>query len=367
MVKDFGYILFAFFFHIFRIFPVSKNKVFMVATHDAGKEGNIGVLSMAIKKYYPEKKKYLLKAEDSPKNFFKFFILNAYRMATSGYIIMDNMFLPMAYLHFSKEVEIVQLWHGTGTIKKFGQDVNKGHLRKLEKKINNKTSFFTVNSYPNALDYESAFGVPFEKLKITGLPRSDLFLSKTYIRKARERFFAKYPELEGKKLVLYAPTFRDKELKNPRFSLDLYELNKNLKDDEVFMLRLHPFVAGNICDDFSKFDKIVDMSSFRSVSTLLMVSDILITDYSSIIYEYVLTMKPIIFYPYDLEHFRKSDRGFYRNYEEFVPGTIIKNEKEICDAIRSAKADKNKDFIEKEFAYTDKCSTKRVLDLLFKA
>lgn len=174
----------------------------------------------------------------------------------------------------------------------------------------------------------------------------------------------KYPSLKGKKLVLYAPTFRDKEADEPKVYLDIDKMARELSDEYVIGLRLHPFVASRfvLSDDFQ--GKVVNFSSYDNLNTLLMATDILITDYSSIIFEYCVLGRPILFFAYDLEEFSDYGRGFYRDYKEYVPGPVLETTEELIEVIKKEdyKLHKLQSFFEESYLYTDGESSKRVAE-----
>ncbi|MGL6298449.1 MAG: CDP-glycerol glycerophosphotransferase family protein, partial [Methanobacteriaceae archaeon] len=144
-MKKLGYLIFAFFFYIFYLLPVNKDKVFLIMTHDESEEGNVG----ASYKYFKEHNKNLIFKTLTRDDYdfsqgnrigkiFSFFIKVPYDMATSRNILMDNVFLAFSYLKFKKDVNVVQLWHGSGTIKKFGLDTEDGLVKELATKANKK-------------------------------------------------------------------------------------------------------------------------------------------------------------------------------------------------------------------------------------
>ena len=212
MVKKLGYYLFAAFFALFRIFPLRENKIFLVATHDDSPEGNIGLVREAFRQRRPELRFHTLTKRDGIRRPFSFFIVRAYHMATAGTIIMDNIFMPMAYTPLSKRAKVVQLWHGTGTIKKFALDSDTGEVARLAERANRRITHLIVNSEQTKKQYAGAFGVPEERVYILGLPRTDLILDDERIEAKRQEFFRQYPELAQRRCVLYAPTFRDDEV-----------------------------------------------------------------------------------------------------------------------------------------------------------
>lgn len=369
MIKKLGYYLFAGFFFLFRLIPVQKNKVFMIATHDAGEEGNIGIVAAAIRKRIPSMKIIFLTAKDGIHRPFSFFLGKSYHMATAGTIFLDNEFMPMAFTPISKKVKVVQLWHGTGTIKKFGQDSDKGEVARLAHRANERLTHLIVNSEMTKKQYASAFNMPDERIHILGLPRTDLILDEEKMAKLQEKFYAKYPHLRGKRCTLYAPTFRDDETDCPRIALDLERFAGQMEEDEVLLLRLHPHVAAQFPKDAlaSCATQIYNMSDYEGTTSLLAISECLITDYSSIVFEYCLLGRCMIFYAYDLQQFEQQGRSFYENYEQFVPGPIAKNQTELENLWRHRGQTKEEidTFRKQMFAYLDKNATNRLLKLIF--
>ncbi len=374
-MKEIGYLMFAFLYRIYKFFPVKKNSAFLIMTHDGGREGNVGVTAVYMKRMY-HTKLWTLRRNDTAfggagglKRAFCFFFVKPWEMARSEYIFMDNAFLPMAYLKVRKETTVVQLWHGTGTVKKFGQHVNTGKLYEQEKRANKNLDYVIVSSDATKELYAECFSVDVSQVKVLGLPRTDLLFSKKGVAKRRKRFLEQYPELENKKLILYAPTFRDKEASNPTVHLDIEKMAAKLPEEYCLGLRLHPFVAQNfrLGEDYSR--KVYDFSAYDNINTLLVSTDVLITDYSSIIFEYCVLGKPMIFYAYDLDEFSDHGRGFYRDYKEYVPGPVVETTEEILRVIREKdwKNEKRKEFFEDSYAYMDGKSTKRVVDFVREA
>lgn len=367
MIKKTGYLLFAFFYYISRLFPRDAKKVFLVATHDDSPEGNVGIVAEALQKEHSDLKLVWFTRKDKITDPVNFFIRKAYHLATASYVFLDNEFLPMAYVKFRPQVKVVQLWHGTGTIKKFGQDVNTGSLKKLEYRANQRITHLIVNSEAVKPEYASAFGVSEDRIYVIGLPRTDLLMDEKFMEERRKTFLTEHKELEGKRCVLYAPTFRDDEVEHPRIHLDLQKLSEELPEDMVFLLRLHPHVAEKLHGRFEKdrWNNIINVSDVGGVTTLLAVSDVLVTDYSSIVFEYCLRHKPMLFYAYDLEQFETDGRSFYRDYREFVPGKIVSNQKQLTECVKKGDFEGNSHFVEEMFDKIDGNSTTRLLELIF--
>lgn len=366
-MKDIGYLLFALLYYFFRLFPIKEKQVFCIMTHDGSKDSSVGVVVSFLKK---EDKGYefrYLRRRDT-KLGFSFFVKKSYDLARSAYILQDNIFLPMAYIRFSKKVKVVQLWHGTGTIKKFGQSVNEGRLRKLEAGANSTITHLIVNSKDTKELYQEAFGISSEKIYLLGLPRTDLLFSLQKKEQYREEFYQEYPGFKGKKIILYAPTFRDKEVKEPKIEMDITKFLSGLPEEYILILKLHPFVASGFRWEEDKFcGRVWNLSEYNNLTRLLVVSDILITDYSSIIFEYCVLEKPMVFFAYDLEDFSENGRGFYYNYQEYVPGPVCTTTEEMVEIIKNKKysLEKVNYFKNKSYEYLDGKANRRLYDTIF--
>ncbi|MDR0913152.1 MAG: CDP-glycerol glycerophosphotransferase family protein [Methanobrevibacter sp.] len=382
-MKYFAYILFNFFYHIYYyvlyLYPV-KNQILAICTHDKSSDGNIEATisffesnnnkvdnkvdnkinnrinnkinnKLNVKRILKDDYQFNLHFNhNNPfivlKKILKFFIFAPYSIARSKIILMDNIFLPFAYTKFKNNQQIVQLWHSSGTIKKFALDSETGKIKELAQKSSSKTTHLIVESEEMIPYFKSAFGVSNDKIYDIGTPRTDFFHDDIYLKNKKKDFnhyltenFALNNDLKSKKFILYAPTFRDNDFLDKtgfkQVNNDIFDLLEYLSENWIILLRLHPYISKNfnisnlnINDKFK--NRIIDVSNYDGLNALLIASDLLITDYSSIIFEYSLLNKPIIFYPYDLKEFEEYSRGFYFNYKTFVPGEIFFNIKEIA-------------------------------------
>ncbi|MBQ7654093.1 MAG: CDP-glycerol glycerophosphotransferase family protein, partial [Clostridia bacterium] len=135
-----------------------------------------------------------------------FFFKNAYKTATSRFVFLNDNFMPFSSVNFSKKTTVVQLWHGQGAFKKFGLDSSLSESeRVLAKKCSEKYDCIVVSSKNVSEIYASAFGVSEEKIIPCGVPDSDYFFDEKNRNKFRREYFID----DGKKIVLYAPTFRE--------------------------------------------------------------------------------------------------------------------------------------------------------------
>ena len=378
--KEIGYQIFTFVYRICDLFPRKKSRVFLVMTHDAGEEGNVGVVKNYLDESDVDWQFCSLIRSDTDfsgkgkwKKLFRFFIQKPYELATSSHVFQDNIFLPMAFLTFPEEVKVVQLWHGTGTIKKFGKDANVGRLKELEERANKTITHLIVNAEHWKTLYSHIFSVEEAKTYVTGMPRTDILFQEEQQEEKLARFYETYKELIGKKLLIYAPTFRDQELGEQQLHLNLEKLLRAFPEEVVIGLRLHPFVANQFHYHGENKDRVKDFSHYEQLNTLLFASKGLITDYSSIVFEYVALEKPMYFYAYDLEQFSDQGRGFYEEYESYVPGPVSKTTEQLIaqiieerdnEMIKGMWAKKRRTFQENNYAFEDGSSTWRLMKLL---
>ena len=380
--KNIGYRLFGLCFTVFRIFRVRPRKVFLIATHDDGPEGNIAVTMRVMKKMDPRLTFVTLTKKDRGSNPFSFFFVKAFHMATAGIILLDNVFMPMAYTPISAKTTVIQLWHGTGTIKKFGLDSDGEEVAALARRGNKRLSWLVVNGERTRRQYATAFGLPPEKIRMTGLPRTDLLLNADYINKKKNAFFSSIRgRIENPKehrFVLYAPTFRDQEADRPKLMLDPETVLRGLPEDVILLLRFHPHVAEHFAADKALAEipedlrsRVINVSDYPGVTTLLAAADVLVTDYSSIVFEYALLKRPMVFFAYDLEEFERTGRDFYEPYESFVPGPVTKDSKELILALNKS-LDEGADeemigtFLRENYRRMDGHAAKRVALLAFR-
>ena len=148
--------------------------------------------------------------------------------------------------------------------------------------------------------------------------------------------------------------------------LDISKMKNLLGEEYVVAMKLHQFISNSPKWEDKYSDFIIDLSNEKEITDLFFIADILITDYSSVVFEYSLLNKPMLFFAYDLEQYI-ADRDFYYPYESFVPGPIVKNTDELINVIRSNSfdMDKVKEFREKFFDHFEGKSTQRVIDMLF--
>lgn len=289
-------------------------------------------------------------------------------LASSRFIFLNDNFFPLAFMKFKSENTVVQLWHAPGASKKFGGSVDFESREALSKMAEN-TDYLIVTSKNIKGYYSEAFQMPENKIEALGLPRFDYYFENHDLDKLKSDFFKKYNIPEDKKIILYAPTFREDEKYNNVFDfIDLEAFNNELGDEYVLALRLHPKIRNFYSGDISSDARYIDCSGYENEQELLLISDMLITDYSSIMIEFAALNKPVFFFAYDLDNYLANERGFYYDYKKTVPGPIAYDSNQLIDAIRSNDFDDGRisEFVRMQFDAIDGESSKRVVDFLLK-
>jgi len=304
---------------------------------------------------------------------FKDFIEDA---ATAKYLIYNEGSDIHACIRKRKGQHILNTWHAAGAFKKFGlstADKIFGDSYEEAKRFPSHGDYdiVTVSSpeivwaYVEAMDKSKK---P-ECIKPLGLSRTDVFYREETIKKAYEHLYSIMPQAKGKKVISYAPTFRGKssEAVTPDM-LDIGKFYEELRDEYVLILKYHPIVHNRpqVPSQYSEFA--VDYTDFLTIEELICVTDVMIADYSSTIFEYALFEKPMVFFSYDLYNYFDW-RGFYYNYDELTPGPVCFTNKEVIDYIKhiDERFDKKAvhDFRERFMSSCDGHATERIMDAFF--
>lgn len=287
-------------------------------------------------------------------------------------IFIDEACLLLSSCDLRKETKLINVWHGCGAFKKFGwstADLIFGASREEQLKYppHRNYAFVTVSAPEVVKHFAEAMRLENEINKILpiGVSRTDVFFDKDFIKKAYEKVYDTVPQAKDKKILLYAPTFRGR-VANAKTSnaLNIELLYYHLKDEYVILIKHHPLVKKRpaIKEEFKDFA--IDVTDLLTIEDLICTSDICIADYSSLVFEYSLFERPMIFFAYDMDNFLDW-RGFYYKYEDFVPGPIVKNNIELLEAIKDIdNFDKQKviDFKNKFMSACDGHSTERILE-----
>lgn len=355
---------------LFSSFPIHKNKVIFASDSRTELNGNFFfVYEELLKRNLNLDIKFIFNNNVDQKKTFKDIINMAYNFATAKIILLDD-FYPMIYpVRIRKEAELIQIWHAAGAFKTFGfSRLGRPGGPSPQSKNHRNYTKAAVSSEGIRGNYAEGFGITEDKVYATGLPRADVFFDEDYKSYVKNALHKKYPILKEKKVILFAPTFRGNGQTSAHYpfeNLDLHALYEKLSDEYVFLLKIHPFVKNKISIPYEYNDFFIDFSDYREINDLLLVTDILITDYSSVCFEFALLNKPMLFFAFDVEEYIES-RDFYYEYFDFIPGPLLKTTNDIINTIKNEKfeLEKIQPFVKYFFNNTLGNASKNVVDQL---
>lgn len=278
--------------------------------------------------------------------------------ANAKYVIICDYFLPVSSADKRSETIVIQLWHACGMFKKFGYDAEDDISKDYKGFPSKNFDLVTVTSSICEKTYANAFHIPEKNVKALGLSRTDCFFNEIYIKDCKKDFYRVYPQAQGKKIVLWAPTFRGNAGNPILIGKDaILNLQSKLGDDWFVITKLHPH-----------FKNMGDFNSSIPTERLLPITDLLISDYSTVIFEYLLFNRPLVLFVPDFDDYY-SQRGFYFDYNE-LPGYIVKNDDELIKAIKyqfeNNDLDKIAIFRDKYLSACDGNSTDKIYNAILK-
>lgn len=297
-------------------------------------------------------------------------------MSTSKYWV-SNARLPL-WVRKPRETVYLQTWHGT-PLKRLGTDIDEifmpgtdtfNYNRNFYRESRNWDYLISPNRFSTNV-FSRAFAIDKEKIIESGSPRNDFLIK----NKGNGQLIDNIKKSHGipldKKVVIYAPTWRDDQFfakAKYKFStaLDLEKLKRELSDEYVLILRMHYLVADDI--DLTGYEDFAYNISTGDITQLYLISDILVTDYSSVYFDYAVLKRPMVFFMYDIDDYRDRLRGFYLDVDDFVPGPIVKTNEELAREIKMASSE-NKDlkrFLKQFCELEDGEAAKRVCEKVFK-
>ena len=320
-----------------------------------------------------EKRKLPFPAKCIPRYSFRYF----YYVARAKYFIFNN----RQSRDFVKRDGMVFLetWHGT-PLKKLALDLGEvmASAPLTKRDVYRHACEWDYLIVPNQFSadiFRRCFLYQGVLLK-TGYPRNDmLYLEESGRRKKVDAVRQELGIPEDRKVILYAPTWRDDEYYAPAkhsfcLQMDLKKMRDGLGSEYVLLLRTHYYVAEKL--DLSEYSGFLyDVSGYPDIAELYLISDLLITDYSSVFFDYANLRRPMLFFTYDLEKYRDILRGFYMDMEEELPGPMLFTTEEIIasvenlDQIQAEYEEKYNIFYKKYCGWEDGRASQRVVDAVF--
>ena len=271
---------------------------------------------------------------------------SGYHLATARLFVVDEWFLPMDVITPRSGTIRVQTWHAAGAFKKFGYSLldksfgaDDEMIRIVD--IHSNYDLCLVSSQATAAYYMDAFRLPRDRFTATlGLPRTDVLFDTAQREHAANAIRDRYQLPPDRKVLLYAPTFRGDTVRAARYddNLDLVVMRAALEAEWVVLLRLHPFVRTSVSVSADLASFVIDVSGWPDMNDLMVVTDLLVTDYSSSIFEFALLGRAMAFLAPDHDAYQR-ERGFYIDFPTSMPGPIFETTEALAAWVKAGTFD----------------------------
>lgn len=302
-----------------------------------------------------------------------------YYMSKAKYWII-NCKMP-DYIAKKEEQVYLQTWHGT-PLKRLAHDIEAAEdmtfyrsavsFAQMTQSYDIDVARYNYMISPNRFCtevFQSAFRIQRERLIETGYPRNDFICNTT--KEEMERLKEKYQLPKDKKIVLYAPTWRDNSYVASGYTFELkadfHKWKEILGEEYIVVFKPHYLIINTYEKDSSLQGFLYSIPAEADIRELYVISDMLITDYSSVFFDYAILKRPIYFYMYDIEEYANDLRGFYLDIHKDLPGDIYTNEDELLEAVKQNMYDPTayQAFYERFCSCEDGKAAKRVIDIVF--
>lgn len=294
-----------------------------------------------------------------------------YVLATSRVFVVDDYFFPMYVITPRPGTIRVQTWHAAGAFKKIGYSVLDKAFGADEDLVNrvaihSNYDVCLMTSGKATVHYIDAYRQPLERFVTElGYPRTDVFFDEVRKARAIAAIRTRYAIPAGRKLLLYAPTFRGDTVNSARYddSLDLGVMHAALAGEWLVLMRLHPFVRTGPTLSRATAGFAIDVSGWPDINELMLVADLMVTDYSSAIFEFALLERPMAFLAPDSDAY-EHERGFYFDFRSGVPGPVFETTADLAAYVKAGRFDVERAvaFARESFDVADGHSTERFVD-----
>jgi CDP-ribitol ribitolphosphotransferase len=317
------------------LLPIDPERVVLASPRSPRLEGNLRHLHEAIRARHPDLRQVVLVEPygyslRSKLAYLLRVVRGMVQLCRARLFIVDNAYLPVHVRPHRKGTTVVQVWHAVSAVKRFGLDTTTP-LREPERTfLHRYYDYVVVSSEGVRAAYANALRTPRERVLALGTPRTDLFFDPAAMEAARQRVLREQPALQGRRVVVYAPTFRGRgRTKRPAPGLDAVRLRAALPPEYALVLKMHPNVESEGLST-AGYDVVIDRAA--ELNELLCLTDVLVTDYSAAIFEYALLRRPLVLLLPDLGDYER-DPGMLVDYRDEMIGTQVRDTDGVAAAI----------------------------------
>ncbi len=333
-------------YSIFKLFPVKK-KITYISRQSNELSVDFQLVIREMKRRHPEYKQITLirmigKSIPDKIGYCFHMLRQMYHIATSEMVVLDTYCIAVSLLHQRKSLIVVQMWHALGAMKKFGYsilDKGEGTKRSLAEAMRMHKNYTYVLSSSEFCSrfFAEAFHVSMKQMVVLPLPRLDLLCDTKHITDVREKILQQYPQLSDKrkKTIVYAPTFRKKGggFEEKELETAAERLAEAVDYDRYNLVaKFHPL---SVCTLHNK--NVIQDITFSTIDFCQM-ADVVILDYSAVVFEVAMLGKPMYFYAFDYDSYMKN-RDVYIDFKKYVPGVITGDPQKLMAAIDNNESD----------------------------
>ncbi|MGX8852697.1 CDP-glycerol glycerophosphotransferase family protein [Amedibacillus sp. YH-ame10] len=371
---------------LFRLVPIHKKMVLFISFHGRGYSDNPKAIFLQMKKderfkdyvfVWALRKENMIEIEGA-KVIPYFTPVYFFHLARSKYWVCNCKL--QKYIVRKKKQVYLQTWHGT-PLKRLAHDIivpegttfYRSHMSAdaMRKTYDNDVKKYTYMISPNKFCtevFQSAFQINRERLIETGYPRNDYLSNVTEEEKQAIRKKLYIPD--NKKIILYAPTWRDNQFTMAGYTfelkVDFMKWKEVLGEEYVILFKPHYLITSTYKHEPELENFVYDIDAKSDISDLYVISDMMVTDYSSVFFDYAVLKRPMYFYMYDIEEYADELRGFYLDIHKDLPGEVFKIEEAMLQAIANHLFDYDKleTFNQRFNNREDGHAAQRVIDIM---
>lgn len=355
---------------LFGLLPARPRRVVLASPRKSILDGNLLHIHRAIRELRPEWECVLLLEPygyglAAKAGYAMRMVRALYHLRTAAVVIVDNAYLPIHVAPHTGRTTVLQVWHATGALKRFGLDTIPPPREPERTFLHRHYDWVVTSGEASRVPWSRALRTPLGRVVALGSPRTDMFFDADALGEARARMVARYPGLDGHRVITYAPTFRGRgSAKRPGSDFDAQRARSAIGPADVLVLKSHPNLDARLVDA-TGFDVVVDPAD--DMNDLLAATDVLITDYSSSIFEYALLRRPLILLIPDLEAYERQP-GLYLDYRTEMIGVQVTNTEAIIAALQGAAVDRDAwdRFIARHLGASDGASSARLVEQFLK-
>lgn len=287
-------------------------------------------------------------------------------LAKADFVFLDDHAPVLDWLVLDRGTKIIQLWHAGAGFKSAGYS-RWGHMGcPPPYGCHRQYTYGIAGSKRIRHFFSEVWGISDAQVLPLGMPRIDAYWDEAYRKNKLAELYEQFPLCRNKKVILYAPTYRGTNKANAHYPyelIDFEQLYRTCGEDYVVLFKMHPWVQQPVPIPEAFRDRMIDANQYPNINDLFYFTELLISDYSSNIFEYSLMRRPMLFFAYDEIQYSFS-RGFHRDYEASAPGRICHTFAEVLEAIRKQdfEYEKVERYVEDHFDYIDSRASDRVID-----